>query len=280
MANTNGVSPGTAREPAHPGTAKKVVSAAKVLASQQNGCKSRGPTTDRGKANSRFNALRHGITSQYCLYKDGTYHHTQFLQLQEWLLDHYGRDNVMVQLLVRQYVTEFWRQEVALECESIQWSTMETLESFRDNPTLPNIRRYATASQNAMLRLQKILDQYLADERTQQPDQACELESEAPETNGSQHLPETEMPPSSEDPTRESVSPDAAPADLEPAPLAQAVAPDPAGLIDESATFLPVSPDEAIHPAATGGNDAEEDAETVANNEVSDSAASSEEGQK
>jgi len=47
--------------------AAKTVSPARADASRCNGKKSAGPKTEEGKARSRFNALKHGMTSQTVL---------------------------------------------------------------------------------------------------------------------------------------------------------------------------------------------------------------------
>ena len=48
-------------------TKTKKVSKAKVEANRRNAQKSKGPTSDEGKARSRYNALKHGMTAKTVL---------------------------------------------------------------------------------------------------------------------------------------------------------------------------------------------------------------------
>ena len=48
-------------------TKARKTSAAKVEANRRNAQKSKGPTSDEGKARSRYNALKHGMTAKTVL---------------------------------------------------------------------------------------------------------------------------------------------------------------------------------------------------------------------
>lgn len=97
------------------------VSERKMLANKVNSAKSTGPKTVRGKATSSRNATKHGILSHPLLFAaDGTVREPHFLELQQSLLETYGRD-VATQIVVGQLITEMWKQDRALQSEMGVW---------------------------------------------------------------------------------------------------------------------------------------------------------------
>jgi len=106
------------REAAPSGQPKPKLSEARLRANRENAKKSTGPKTSRGKAWSRFNALKHGLLSKKIMFTpDGKLQDEGLLELLESLRDKYGRGDVRTELLVEGIVIEYWRNGQALEIE-------------------------------------------------------------------------------------------------------------------------------------------------------------------
>jgi len=137
----------------HPPT----VSARKRAANRNNSKKSTGPKTGRGKANSRFNALKHGLCAKRIL---SSPHHElldpSLLRLLEDLQEQYGRDHILVQLLLESIVTDYWRQAQGLKFE-VQFLN-ETDAHFGPKGGMANLQRYLSNSQRALLKHFEMLE--------------------------------------------------------------------------------------------------------------------------
>jgi len=149
------------------------VSERKLQANRANAKKSTGPTTARGKAYSRGNALKHGVLAKSVLFRpDGTPIHPDLHALLERLQEKYGKGDVRTDLLVETVVVECFRQHRALECELECYK--QPKGHFSPNGNLPNLQRYRTASQRALEKnlelLEKLPPALAADEP--QPDNA------------------------------------------------------------------------------------------------------------
>src|SRR5476651_1449017 len=88
-------------------TTEKVISQRKLEANRENAWKSTGPRSAQGKANSRFNAETHGLTSKRLLF-DADGNPNDQHQLSEALHDEFGRGNIVVDLLIANLVADFW----------------------------------------------------------------------------------------------------------------------------------------------------------------------------
>ena len=98
--------------------AAPAISGRKLAANQENAKKSTGPRTPEGKANSRFNALRHGVLARQIMFSpDGKLLDERLYELLEALRDKYGRHDARTELLIEGIVTDHWRSRLGLQYE-------------------------------------------------------------------------------------------------------------------------------------------------------------------
>ncbi len=164
---------------------KPTTSEGRLKANRANAQRSTGPCTPAGKAVSRFNAITHGILASKLLYTEaGEVHDHKLEELRQELLQKYGENDIRVHMLVDNLILECWRQQRSLHTELMYmrganeqteyWNT-----EFRINQGLMEaVRRYATASQNMVLKVMRVLDSYLkeAQERAGDEDQEYEFD--------------------------------------------------------------------------------------------------------
>jgi hypothetical protein len=136
----------------HPST----VSARKLESNRENSKKSTGPKTARGKANSRFNAVKHGLCAKRLIFSSqGKLLDADLLKLLESLQAQYGSDDVRVQLLCDAIVTEYWRQGQSLRFEMKFLSEGDI--HFGSQGGMSGLQRYLTSSQRALLKNLELL---------------------------------------------------------------------------------------------------------------------------
>ena len=136
----------------HPST----VSARKLESNRANSKKSTGPKTARGKANSRFNAVKHGLCAKRLIFSSqGKLLDADLLQLLQSLQAQYGSDDVRVQLLCDAIVTEYWRQGQSLRFE-MQFLSQGDIH-FGNQGGMSGLQRYLTGSQRALLKNLELL---------------------------------------------------------------------------------------------------------------------------
>jgi len=129
----------------------------KSISNAENAKKSTGPKTARGKANSRFNALKHGLCAKRVMVSSlGKPLEEALFKLLESLQEHYGSDDVRVQLLCDAIPTEYWRQDQALRYE-IKFLN-ESDWHFTSKGCMGLLQRYLTGSQRALLKNLELLD--------------------------------------------------------------------------------------------------------------------------
>jgi len=146
------------REAAPSGQPEPTLSEARLRANRENAKKSTGPKTARGKAYSRFNALKHGLLSKKIMFTpDGKLQDEGLLQLLESLRDKYGRGDVRTELLVEGIVIEYWRngQALDIEKECIKFAHHQ----FTSQGCIANLQRYRTASDRALRKNLELLDE-------------------------------------------------------------------------------------------------------------------------
>ena len=137
----------------HPPT----VSARKLQANRENAKKSTGPKTARGKANTRFNALKHGLCAKRVMFSSqGKLVDENLLKLLESLQEQYGGDDVRVQLLCDAIATEYWRQGQGLRVEMKFLN--QTDMHFTNRGGMGILQRYLAGSQRALLKNLQLLD--------------------------------------------------------------------------------------------------------------------------
>jgi hypothetical protein len=136
---------------------KKTVSDAVRQKNQQNSKKSTGPNTPQGKIHSRFNAVKHGLTSRLLMYdQNGDPIDGGVAEMIEALRDRYGADNIVAELLIDNIAADFWRQNKGLEAELSFFS--QGRWAFNPQDSLPTIQRYNTTNRHALLKNLELLE--------------------------------------------------------------------------------------------------------------------------
>src|ERR1022692_1736369 len=98
------------------GQSQKTVSPRKLQANRENAKKSTGPRTARGKRNSSFNALKHGLLAAKVMFApDGKLLDPGLQRLFESLHDRYSTGDLADELLLELAVTDYWRLQKAIE---------------------------------------------------------------------------------------------------------------------------------------------------------------------
>jgi hypothetical protein len=135
----------------------KALSQRKLNANRENAKKSTGPKTSRGKAISRFNAERHGLTAKRLMFAaDGKPVDNGLNELIEDLRDRYGRGDAVTELLIENIAVDCWRQGRGLEGEMSYFSRSEW--SFYPTGCLPAIQRYNITNRRALMRNLELLE--------------------------------------------------------------------------------------------------------------------------
>jgi hypothetical protein len=133
-----------AAEPGKPG-AVRPVSERKARANRENAKKSTGPKTARGKRNSSFNAIKHGLLTKKVLFApDGKLANEDLRRLMEDLRDGYGCGDVASELFAELAAVDYWRLAKGLEYEQKYLSPQGG--EFHPQGGMPTLVRYMTAS--------------------------------------------------------------------------------------------------------------------------------------
>jgi hypothetical protein len=135
---------------------KKTVSSAVRQKNQTNSKKSTGPKSDRGKAVSRFNAVKHGLTAQHLIVgPDGQPLDSGLNEIMEALHSLYGSD-VVAQLLIDNLAVDAWRQRKGLEAEMFYLSRKDW--AFHPQGSMSTLLRYNNTNRRAMLKNLELLE--------------------------------------------------------------------------------------------------------------------------
>lgn len=116
------------------------VSARKLAANRQNAIHSCGPKTERGKANSSKNAIKHGIFAGK-LFSQTEGERLEFHELAAQLVEHYQPVGFREQLLVEQILTELIRNSRILRYEQ---RVLSEDAVFFTGHSLEKVLRYST----------------------------------------------------------------------------------------------------------------------------------------
>ncbi len=163
---------------------KPSLSEARLRANRENSQKSTGPKTARGKAYCRRNAVKHGLLSKQVLFSDdGKPINEELLELAERLHDKYGEGDVRTDLLVEGLVVEYWRQRQAMVVERQCFKESADFHFGRQGH-MPNVQRYRTASQRALLKNLALLEEL--------PPPVSEVEEDEDEGEGETTTPQPE----------------------------------------------------------------------------------------
>ena len=147
---------------------KKNVSDAVRQKNQQNSKKSTGPNTPHGKNHSRFNAVKHGLTSRLLWYDhEGEPNEGGVTEIIEALRDRYGADNILAELLIDNIAADFWRQNKGVEAELSFFS--QGRWAFSPQDSLPTIQRYNTANRRALLKNLELLEKLCPTSESSEP---------------------------------------------------------------------------------------------------------------
>jgi hypothetical protein len=135
-----------------------IVSARKLESNRENARKSTGPKTARGKANSRFNALKHGLCAKrLTVSSQGKLLDADLLKLVETLQEQYGSDDIRIQLLCDAIATEYWRQGQGLRLE-VKFLNEGDIH-FSNKGGMALLHRYFSGSQRAQLKNLELLSE-------------------------------------------------------------------------------------------------------------------------
>jgi hypothetical protein len=145
-------------QPSATASPRRETSEKKKAANRLNSQKSTGPRTARGKANSRRNALTHGLLAQKALFtstgmpqEEG--YHALYLQL----CDEFPGDDLVTQLRREAVLAAYWRvvQSLRYERDLMERNGTNAFCTY----AIPNLHRYSVASQKAFAaRLQELAD--------------------------------------------------------------------------------------------------------------------------
>lgn len=138
------------------GNSPSTVSARKLKTNRENSKKSTGPKTARGKTNSRFNALKHGLCAKRFVFSpQGKVLEEDLFTLLKSLQEQYSGDDVRVQLLCDAVVKEYWRQGQGLRLEMKFFNEGDI--HFTNQGGMGLLQRYLTSSQRALIKNLELL---------------------------------------------------------------------------------------------------------------------------
>ena len=125
---------------------RNAVSDRKVAANRENAKRSTGPRTERGKRNSKYNSLRHGILARVAVIRTGPYKEDEqaFNRLLRGLFDSHQPVGTQEELLVEEIGVLTMRKMRVLRHETghIQANIEQVMDDREDPPVLPEQRRF------------------------------------------------------------------------------------------------------------------------------------------
>jgi hypothetical protein len=98
---------------------KRAISPRKLAANRANAQRSTGPQTSDGKENSKFNAVKHGLTARFCpaLIQAGTAEWEQFEAVRTDLYGFYQPADPLEELMLEKVIIEYLRYRRLVERE-------------------------------------------------------------------------------------------------------------------------------------------------------------------
>src|SRR5215471_5814362 len=104
------------------GEHNSVSSQKQIDANRRNALKSTGPKSDEGKAQSRMNALRHGLTAAQAVLPHEN--EDDYEKLREGMLESYAPENTAEQALVEELANAYWRLMRLHRVETCYWDNV------------------------------------------------------------------------------------------------------------------------------------------------------------
>lgn len=107
------------KQPAETTVSLAKISAAKIEANRRNALKSTGPRTPRGKANVRYNAVKHGLLAKQVVMSSKLIGEDpkDFEDVMRGLVEYFQPVGKAEELLVEEIAVSFWRERRALRAE-------------------------------------------------------------------------------------------------------------------------------------------------------------------
>jgi hypothetical protein len=174
--------------------APRSVSERKRQANRENSKKSTGPKTTRGKRNSSFNAVKHGLLVQRIIIEtDDTAERLN--QFAAGLYDRYGVDgDVRNELLLELSLVDYWRHARSLEAEGFLF--YPTFGSSGVQPELSaNLFRYMTSNRRTLIKTLDMLE--AARDKRIHEEQIADLAADGPDARGARRGDPNKKPPRS-----------------------------------------------------------------------------------
>lgn len=152
------LTPTRRRRPEAKMLSKRNISARQVEANRGNARRSTGPKSARGKAQSRRNSLRHGLTASAVLFGvDGVPTNSAVRRLWERLRNEVDHEDKEVDSLIEEVATEWAHQLPAVELENNRWKS--AVDDGSVGIRLRSLNRHRSRSQRTLLRLLERLRQ-------------------------------------------------------------------------------------------------------------------------
>jgi hypothetical protein len=150
---------------------KKTVTPAVRERNQKNAQKSPGPTSLQGKAVTRFNSVKHGLTARYLLSSpEELAANPDLMALVEDLRSRYLSIGVLAEVLIDSFLVDVWRQKKGLEAEKRLYAEVDW--PFGPQGSIANVHRYNTANRRAMLRNLELLEKLNARSASEQEEES------------------------------------------------------------------------------------------------------------
>ena len=135
------------------------VSERKRQANRENAKKSTGPKTARGKRNSSFNALKHGLLAQRITVETDE-DAERLNQLIAGLYERYEIDgDIRNELLLESAFVDYWRHARGLDAENSLFSPAFPPNPYSNPGFSANLFRYMTSNRRALIKTLDMLEE-------------------------------------------------------------------------------------------------------------------------
>jgi len=162
---------------------KRAISPRKLAANRANAQRSTGPQTSEGKENSKFNAVKHGLTARYfpALIQAGTAESEQFEVVRTDLYGFYQPADPLEELMLEKVIIEYLRYRRLVEREQVLCA--HNRPYFLD--IVNKLARYQTAINRQLFEAMRELERLQAQRKAKE---AKERESDGSSNRASESL--------------------------------------------------------------------------------------------